>query len=583
MDESISQKLIPFYDRKQQRNAIRYGDLMIDMGEDRQISLSDALLEEKSKVAEFNRIADRLTDKVKVLAPFYDAIEKDPIGFHAEMNRRRQSIHKLSHQKRIHALNTYYTLNSTHAKVLTNLTKHLLAGSEGDHSAHAISLMKRAMDYMCSVMRHVPRKTKRAAAIHSIEAARGAAKNGLREITIIPTLLHDVLEEKLDIWTERLIDEELQDPAYGECCGKTMREVPVALRHRIIQKYIDDYNDHASGIYFEICLMLYDHIRHFPNPTRYYETLISIMDIVAALSRRRDSSYYSYLRDLLYPKPDASMDTIPRSRLLAVLSACYANPDELLDEYMQNVASFYDTALGEFSAKEEVRRNAFREILAKILDRLNNTRDMERGLGFSVSKRLYGTGFKNIFFLQALEDKLQRPGFNTEERRLIEVKFINKPKVAALYQIIEDIEYIAENHLGEEMITFLENEINRYRGTRDFRRLTPPGRAGYFNGLIYLFNEVTLGRKSSLIELEKRHDKQAEVLVAFKAVLESFLVYPALIREEQQAKGFKRISQSAYRPYRIEAMGPGLEHRSNVRKEQAVDLLNLRTFNRQVV
>ena len=36
-------------------------------------------------------------------------------------------------------------------------------------------------------------------------------------------------------------------------------------------------------------------------------------------------------------------------------------------------------------------------------------------------------------------------------------------------------------------------------------------------------------------------------------------------------------------PYRITAMGPGLERRSTARKEQAVDLLNLRTFSRRII
>ncbi|HSA21376.1 MAG TPA: hypothetical protein P5076_08005, partial [Myxococcota bacterium] len=136
--------------------------------------------------------------------------------------------------------------------------------------------------------------------------------------------------------------------------------------------------------------------------------------------------------------------------------------------------------------------------------------------------------------------------------------------------------------LGREMMEFLEHEIDRYRCTRNFRRLTPPGRSGYFNGLIYLFNEITLGRKQSLVELEKRRDKQAEVLVAFKAVLESYLVYPALIREDQESQGFLRHSQSEYRTYRIEGMGPGLEARSDARKEQGVELLAIKSFSRRV-
>ena len=582
MDESIANRIIPFYDKQQREGFVRYGDLSLSMGEDRLVSLSDALLEEQEKVQEFNRIADQLSKKIRQLDSIYDAIDADPLGYHKRCNEKRQNIAGLSHNKRLKALDTYYTINSTHVKILKELTNHMLAGSEGDHSAHATSLMMRALDFTCRIMRNVPRKTKRAAAIHSIEAARGAAKNGLREITIIPTLLHDVLEEMLDICTERMINDELVDPIYGDCCGKKMKQVPVMLRHKIIQKNIETYNDRASGIFFEIGLALYDHIRFFPYPQRYYETLHSIMDILAALSRRRDSSYYSYLKDLLYPKPDAEIDSIGSAALLSQLDLVYENAGELLGEYVEGVNTFYDTTLGSFSAKEEVRRNAFREILAKILDRLNNTRDMDRDLGFSIPKRLYGTGFKNIFFLQALEEKFSRPGFNTEERRLIEVKFLNKPKVAALYQILEDIEFIQHEFLGEEMIAFLEKEINRYRGTKDFRRLTPPGRAGYFNGLIYLFNEITLGRKSNLVELEKRRDKQAEVLVAFQAVLESYLVYPSLIREEVLTRKLAGSKQASYRTYRIESMSPVLERKSDARKEQAFELLDLKSFNRRV-
>jgi hypothetical protein len=583
LDDSVRNRVILYQDREDREGRIRYKDLLIELGDNRLVSLAEALHEEQERVQEFNRIANRLTQKIEKLNPYYDLIDADPHGHYLECERRRHGLADMPYTKRIQALNTYYTVHPEHARILTELTRHLLAGSEGDHSPHLISLMQRAVDMICRVMRSIPRKSKRAAAIHPIEAARGAARNGLRELSIIPTLLHDIIEEKLDLWTEELIEHELEDPRYGEYTGKRMKDVPVQLRHRIIGKHLDAYNDHASGIYFEIALSLFDHVRYFPTPHRYHESLHSIMEIIAALSRRRDMSYYAYLQGLLYPKADAPLDGIERSRLLQELAAIFPNAERLLDDYLAQVQNFYETGLGEFSAKEEVRRNAFREILVKILDRLNNTRDMDRGLGFSIPKRLYGTGFKNIFFLQALEDKLRRPSFNTEERRLIEVKFLNKPKVAALYQILDDIEFLGREFLGREMMEFLEREIDRYRCTRSFRRLTPPGRSGYFNGLIYLFNEITLGRKSSLVELEKRRDKQAEVLVAFKAVLEAYLVYPALIREDQAAQGFHRHSQSEYRPYRIEGMGPGLEARSDARKEQGVELLNLKTFSRHVI
>jgi hypothetical protein len=583
MDESVADRFVTYYNKEGDPGRVSYGDLKIRMGEGREISLAECLMEEKDRIRELQRISAKFSKKIEALHPIYDEIEQDLIGFCARANQQVKGINNLPHTKRIKLLNSYYTLNSTHEKILTELTNHMLQGSEGDLSAHCVSLIRRALDFTCRVMRHNPRKTKRPAVLHAIEAARGAAKNGLRTITIVSTILHDVLEELLDSWTEQLITRELQDPIYGEYSGKLMKQVPVPLRHKIIQKYIDAYNDRASGIFFQIGLVLYDHIRHFPVPGRHYESLHSIMDMVSALSRRRDMSYYSYLKDLLYPKPNAALDTIRRERLLEELDPEFPDDENLLDSYLDNVHTFYQTGMGEFTAKEEMRRNSFREILSKILDRLNNTRDMDRGAGFTIPGRLYGTGFKNIFFLQAIEDKFRRPSFNTEERRLIEVKFINKPKVAALYQILEDIEYLEKELLGKEMIQFLEDEIERYKPTRAFRRLTPPGRGGYFDGLIYLFNDITLGRKSNLVELEKRRDKQAEVLVAFKSVLESYLVYPALIHQDIESNGHRRPDESPYRAYRIEGMGPSLEHRSTARKEQAVDLLDLKTFNRGVV
>jgi hypothetical protein len=583
MKESSLNRVICAVDKQGREERIPYNQLMIQMGEDRLLSLTECLQEEREKVLEFQSNSEKLEKKIRALDPIYEQIDSDPIAYHKAAFQRAQSMNQKSFQERIKLLNTYYTVSSTHDKILKALTDHMLAGSEGDLSEHSTSLIRRTIDYTCRMLRKHPRKTKRPSAIHAIEAARGAAKNGLRTIAIVSTLLHDIIEERLDDWTEGLITRELMDPIYGDYCGKTMKEVPVVLRHKIIQKYIDAYNDCATGLFFHIGLTLYDHVRRFPVPERHYESLHSIMEMIAALSRRRDMSYYSYLQGLLYPKPNAVLDTISYERLLNELEPEFPDAGELLTPYLDNVHNYYQTSLGEYSAKEEVRRNAFREILSKILDRMNNTRDMDRRLGFTVPRRLYGTGFKNIFFLQAIEDKFRRPSFNTQERRLIEVKFLNKPKVAALYQILDDIDFLENEFLGSEMIDFLQNEIERYQGTRAFRRLTPPGRGGYFNGLIYLFNDITLGRKSNLVELEKRRDRQAEVLVAFKAILESFLAYPALIRDEVQARKLKRQDQASYRPYRIVGMGPTLEHRSDARKEQAVDLLDLKTFNRGVI
>jgi hypothetical protein len=583
MLKNVSSSIIHHYDKEGHGGEIRYDELLIQMGEGRKLTLAECLEEEDERVKEFGRIANKISRLIRALDPIYEEIEEDLVGFTMRANERVRSIDQLSFNRRLKLLNTYYTLNSKHDRILRKLTDHLIAGSEGDHSPNNLSLVRRAIDYTCRMMRRQSRKTKHPAALHAIEAARGAAKNGLRIVTIIATLLHDVLEERLDEWTEAMIDRELTDQAYGEYCGRRMKEVPLALRHKIIQKHIDAYNDRASGIFFHIGLTLYDHVRHFPVPGRHYESLHSIAEMVSALSRRKDQSYYSYLQLLLYPKPKTELDTIEYDRLREELIPEHPDADRLLDPYLNNVHTFYQTQLGQFSAIEEVRRNAFREILAKILDRMNNTRDMDRRHGFSVPSRLYGTGFKNIFFLQAIEDKFRRPSFNTEERRLIELKFINKPKVAALYQILDDIQYVQERDNSEELFAFLGKEIERYKPTRAFRRLTPPGRGGYFNGLIYLFNDITMGRKSNLVELEKRSDKIAEVLVAFRAVLESYLVYPTLIREERQSRRLGPNDDCGFRPYRIEGMGPGLERRSKAGKDSKADELELKTFSREVI
>ncbi len=574
MLDDIAGRKIRHFDEQGRCHTIRYDELMIGMGESCKLSLVECLYEEKKRIEEFKKNAKYLSSILIDLEAIHGEIEKDLDSYTRSMNQRCSNINSLPSAKRLRALDDYYVIDRKHGKLLDKLTSYLLSGSEGDHSAHSVSLLRRALDYTCRVMRNKRRKTMQPAAVHAIEAAKGAAKNGLRVMTVIATLMHDVVEERLDDWTEKLIDQELQNPDYGEYAGKKMKDVPRELRYRIIQKHIDAYNDRASGIFFAIGLTLYDHIRRFPVPGRYYESLHSTMEMVAALSRRRDQSYYGYLRQLLYPKPDAERDTMSYQSLRQELLTDLPNTDELLQPYLVHIHSFYETELGSFSARDEVRRNAFREILAKILDRLNNTRDMAREAGFSIPARLYGTGFKNIFFLQAIEDKLRRPSFNTEERRAIEVKFLNKPKVAALYQILEDIEQFRRDGMGE-LIDFLDNEIVRYMATKNFWRLTPPGRGGYFNGLIYLFNDITLGRKSSLAELERNPEKIAEVLVAFRAVLESFLVYPALYPAEDGNRGRRR------RVYRIRGMGPGLERhsRSNLHHEK----LQLKTFSRVVI
>ena len=323
-------------------------------------------------------------------------------------------------------------------------------------------------------------------------------------------------------------------------------------------------------------------MRHFPAPVRYYESLHSIMDMVDALSRRRDMSYYAYLQRLLYPDEKPRLDPMPRKTLLKFLRREFSNAPFLLSAYLDNIHNFYGTRLGEFPARDEVRRNGFRSILAKALDRLHNTRDLTRENGFTIPQRLYGTGFKNIFFIQAVEDKTKRKGFNTEERRLIEVAFLNKIKVAALYQILDDIEELQKTKTGRKTIQWLERDMEQYKKCGAFRRLTRARKTGLFDGVMDFFNEITLGRKSNLAELDKNIVEQARVLVAFRAVLEAFLVYPALIREDLDRRNLKNPNRSAYRRYRITGMGPHLERRTDARADQGLDQLKLKTFNRRV-
>jgi len=72
MDANVGNRVITYYDREGHEGRVRYRDLMIQMGEDRLVSLSDLLLEEQEKVAEFTRNADKLSDKIRALDSFYD-------------------------------------------------------------------------------------------------------------------------------------------------------------------------------------------------------------------------------------------------------------------------------------------------------------------------------------------------------------------------------------------------------------------------------------------------------------------------------------------------------------------------------
>jgi hypothetical protein len=55
------------------------------------------------------------------------------------------------------------------------------------------------------------------------------------------------------------------------------------------------------------------------------------------------------------------------------------------------------------------------------------------------------------------------------------------------------------------------------------------------------------------------------------------------MREELLKRTIRNPVDSAFRPYRIEGMGPGLEYRSNIRKEDGIDLLTIKTIRRRVI
>jgi len=214
---------------------------------------------------------------------------------------------------------------------------------------------------------------------------------------------------------------------------------------------------------------------------------------------------------------------------------------------------------------------------------MNNTRDMDREHGFSIAARLYGAGFKNLYFVQALEDRMALPGMPTNERRLINVKFIKKPTISALYQITDDLDFLERERFGRAYIDMLEEELEKYKQTSQFRKITPPQRGGLFDGTVYFFNEVILGNKDFLKQLESQPDKQAEYLVVFRAVLEAYLLYPALM-EEEAARDDGRPDRPRLKRYRIQGMGPRLGRRVEPGEhDEEPQQLPVKTFRRRVI
>lgn len=586
MWEDIGQREITYTDAEGRLQRIRYCDLLIDLGQPHKLSLEECLREEGRKVRDLQRDAKRLAGRIESLTPLYRKYDRTSRAWHAECRRRTADVHDLSHKKRLKKLNTYFCIDRHHGRVLDDLEEYVLAGSEGDHSEHIKSLIRFTIDYTTCVMKDVVRKTGRPCALHSLAAASGVARNAQNHVTIIGTLLHDVLEERVDVWTDRFVREQIRTPRYAPLLAEVnpkTGKIPGAIRQRILLDNWEEYNNRAAAIFFAIGLALFDHIRKFPQPERYYQTLNSIMEMVEKLSRTRDLSYYQYLQLFVYPRR-GEPDTIRRADLVRILAEEFEDPGLLLDEYLENVDGFYQTPSGEFMSREELKKNALREILAKITDRMNNTRDMDREHGFSIPARLYGAGFKNLYFVQALEDRMALPGMPTNERRLINVKFIKKPTISALWQITDDLDYLERERFGRAYIDMLEDELEKYKQTPQFRKLTPPQRGGLFDGTIYFFNEVILGNKDFLKQLESQPDKQAEYLVVFRAVLEAYLLYPALMEEEAAADD-GRPDRPRLKRYRIQGMGPRLGRRVEAGEHPADEpqQLPVKTFRRRVI
>ncbi len=557
MRDDIGKRVIVFLDPDGQRRQVSYDELMLDVGVGEPISLTEALREEAARVAQFQKDSDRLAKDIQSLAATYRAHDRTSRAWHAETRHKTRDIATLPYRNRLKLLREYFCVDRRHVRVMDELESYVLAGTEWDHSAHMKSLIRFTIDYVTCVMKDVPRRSNRPCAMHSLSAAQGLAKNGQSHITIIGTLLHDVLEERVDLWRERFVAERAGREPYASSWDRSSARAPKKLAQRILVDHHDEVQDRSAAIYFAIGLALYDHVRKMPQPERYHQTLNAIMDMVAKLSRTSDVSYYQYLQNFLYPRNE-EIDTIRRSDLVRMLDDEFEDAGALLDAYLENVEGFYNTRAGVFLSRDEIRRNVLREILAKIADRMNNTRDMERDRGFSIPSRLYGAGFKNIYFVHALEHWMRLPEMPGNERRLLSVKFAKKPKLSALYQIIEDIEELASpENFGPAYVETLERELESYKLSPEFRTLTPPKQGGLFDGTIYFFNQVTLGQKGFLRELESQPQKQVEYLVAFRAVLESFLVYAAYVEAEERRTP---PGQTRWRPYSIEGMGPRLSY-----------------------
>jgi hypothetical protein len=592
--QRFASRTIICFDREGARLEIPYTELLLPVGERASISLAEYLTDEEEKVWELRRSAMGVGKTIDTLNDIYHTHIKSPYATMAEWKARTRYVDRMIYRERLRLLNSYYLFPRTeHGRLLDEVMEYLMCGSEGDHSAHELSLIRFALDYTLRAMRHSRRRTGVPAAFHSVESARGAAKNGQSAITIIGALFHDVLEDVLDDFTDAMVASVIEaEASLNERYG-SVRKVPVEVRLDIIRRHLDIYNGHASGIYYAIGLHMFSHIRLFPFEERYYQFLNSLMAVVENLSRTRDTSYFRYIQKFMFPKRPEP-DDISRLDLLEAISAYYPHPEAILDEYLEKVEGFYTTPYGTFTSQEELQRNAFREILCKILDRLNNTRDMDRHY-FSSSRRLYGAGFKNLYIIQAIEDKMKiNRGMRSEERRLIERKFLNKPKVAALYQILDELDTLEAAH-GVEHIRRVEDYLHqRYlasSASREVRRERSYGKHFWrspkgtprMDGLMAFFTRVVLGDKAHLDHIDEDPMNAIQVSVAFRALFEAFLVYPVKVEAERAAQIAASRRRTRFKPFRIRGLNAKLEEKVHVDVHRVARELNIKSFRRTIV
>lgn len=591
---------ITCFDKGGRREVLKYSELMLPMGEEREVSLAEYLDDEEQKVWELRRSSRSIGDVIEQLNDLYRLHQVSPEDMLAAWDKRSRGLEQLPHGERLTLLNSYYLIPKTdHARLLDRVMDYMMAGAEGDHSAHELSLIRFGLDFTLWSMRNLRRKTGTPGGFHAVESARAVAKNGRTAITIMGALFHDVLEEILDdaadLLCQRVADEDPEFRARIAAAGKIDDEI----RLDIIRAHIDTYNNQASGVYYAIGLYLFTHVRKLPFPDRYYQFLNALMGVIENLSRTRDTSYFSYIQRFVYPK-DRPPDPIRREDLLAAISEVYPRAGELLDEYLEKIEGFYTTRFGTFRSPEDVQRNAFREILCKIVDRLNNTRDLDRHY-FSPSKRLYGAGFKNLYIVQAIDEKMHKNLMPSEERRLIDKKFLNKPKVAALYQMLDEIEAL-ERQIGTPARRAIEEHIAKtYLHTPAFREVRSRARgkaqpapdrpmpAGGLaempavDGTIEFFTRVILGDKKSLKDLDADLPRATAIATVFRFVFEAFLAYPVLIEVDSACGVHAPDEESRYEPFRIKGLNKTLEDRVHVAHHDAARGLELKSFRRRIV